>query len=96
MEGVVQDVVLALGQLKFLIGCCENVMPQLAIFAGLVHQLLHGVIETFKVHCGRQSCSVVDIIYESQQVNGCLNASIRCGVGGSSCCLGAVEVIQSA
>ena len=38
LEVVVDDVVFALGKFQCLVGCLQDVMPKLAVFAGLFHK----------------------------------------------------------
>ena len=63
------DMMLALAEFQFLIGCSEDVMPQLAVFACLLQELFKGRMLTHLFHSVGQVGAVVHIIDESQEMH---------------------------
>ena len=90
------DVVLAFAELQFLVGGRENVMPELAISAGLLYEGVQCGLEADIIHLRSQGCAIVHIIDKAQEVDFCMQGPVRTHVMCPTCGLRAVQIIQSA
>ena len=96
-EVIVDDMVFAFGEFQFLVGCCNDVVPQLTVAAGLFYQFMNHLVDSeVELNAGWDISPVVHIINKSQQVDDHAQIFVRAGIGCPSVGLGSVQIIQGA
>ena len=95
LEVKVQHMVLTLGEFEFLVGCFNDIVPQLAVLTGLGEkfcEVSNGVIWA----CPGKVGTIVDIVYKPKLKDGCRDGSVWGVILSRAVSFGGVDVIESA